>query len=396
MAVAMTPSATVATVPERRPTGRRYVPALPTLWPSMLAPVSQRPSVFPFDAPRRTYYYLARNALYHGARLLGLEGKEVLVPAYHHGVEVGALIAAGAEPVFVRVDARMRLDLDDAQARIGPRTAAIHVIHYAGFPQPLYDVEALARQHGLLLLEDCALSLFAEEEGRPVGSTGDLSIFCLYKTLPVPNGGVLILNGTADRGSVARPADAPLVSTLSHTVGSLLSNAAFRLGAPGEVVRQLARGGYGALRGASGLRPISTGTMEFQMETVDLGMSALSAIIASHADRDGIVSARRRNFSLLLARLGDVTDPVVDELPRGACPLFYPLLCNDKDEVAARLSRHGVETIDFWRSGHARCPPGEFPEVDFLRQKVLEVPCHQDLGPEDMAHIALSVEEALS
>ena len=57
----------------------------------------------------------------------------MLVPAYHHGVEVGALAAAGAVPRFVRVDGRMRLDLDDAERRIGPRTRALYVIHYAGF-----------------------------------------------------------------------------------------------------------------------------------------------------------------------------------------------------------------------------------------------------------------------
>ncbi|HEX9241067.1 MAG TPA: DegT/DnrJ/EryC1/StrS family aminotransferase, partial [Anaeromyxobacter sp.] len=175
-----------------RPPRERYVPALPTLWPAMLSPLARGAAApFPLGAPRTTLYYLARNAVFHGARLLGLSGREVLVPAYHHGVEVGALVAAGAIPRFVRVDARMRLDLEDAERRIGPRTRALYVIHYAGFAQPMDDVLALARRRGLLVVEDCALSLLAAEGTRPVGSAGDAAIFCFYKALPVPNGGAL-------------------------------------------------------------------------------------------------------------------------------------------------------------------------------------------------------------
>jgi len=135
--VAMSRAIPVRTWPGAREGRRRWIPALPTLWPGMLSPLaSERRAAFPFGAERVTRYYFARNAVWHGARLLGLEGEEVLVPAYHHGVEVGALVHAGAVPRFVRVDGRMRLDLDDLEAKIGPRTRAIYVIHYAGFAQP--------------------------------------------------------------------------------------------------------------------------------------------------------------------------------------------------------------------------------------------------------------------
>jgi hypothetical protein len=174
----MTRAIAVRTWPTARDVRRRFIPALPTLWPGMLSPLArERPVAFPFGAPRVTRYYFARNAVWHGARLLGLDGEEVLVPAYHHGVEVGALVDAGVRPRFVRVDARMRLDLDDLEAKIGLRTRAIYVIHYAGFAQPMDEILALARRRGLLVVEDCALSLLAAEGNRPVGSTGHLGIF---------------------------------------------------------------------------------------------------------------------------------------------------------------------------------------------------------------------------
>jgi len=376
---------------------RRWLPALPTLWPGMLSPLAPpRPAPFPFGAPRVTHYYLARNAVWHGARLLGLAGREVLVPAYHHGVEVGALADAGAAPVFVRVDGRMRLDLEDLEARIGPRTRAVYVIHYAGFAQPMDEINAIARRRGLLVVEDCALSLLASEGTRPVGSTGHVGIFCFYKALPVPNGGALVVNDPAVPGAVPRPAPAPIASTLSHATGSLLANAALRFGPAGEALRAGVRKGYALARGASGLAPISTGTMTFDPATKDLGMSGLSEVIARRCDADGIVAARRRNYFLLLGRLRDLVPPIFSEVPSGASPLFYPLLCDDKAAVQARLAARGIETVDFWRDGHPLCPSGAFPEVEQLRRRVLELPVHQDLDPEDMAHVARCAREALA
>src|SRR6266508_664045 len=93
------------------------------------------------------------------------------------------------------------------------------------------------------------------------------------------------------------------------------------------------------------------------------------------------VSATRGNYFLLLGRLRDRVPPVFGEVPAGACPLFYPLLCEDKAAVAARLLARGIETVDFWREGHPLCAAGEFPEVASLRRRVLELPVHQDLGP---------------
>jgi dTDP-4-amino-4,6-dideoxygalactose transaminase len=394
--VAMTSAIAVRSWPSAGEARRRFIPALPTLWPGLLSPLApERPPAFPFGAPRVTHYYLARNAVWHGARLLGLEGREVLVPAYHHGVEVGALADAGAIPRFVRVDGRMRLDLDDLEAKIGPRTRAVYVIHYAGFAQPMDEVLALARRRDLLVVEDCALSLLAAEGSRPLGSTGHVGVFCLYKTLPVPNGGALVVNDPGLRGEVPEPAPAPLASTLSHAFGSLLANVALRFGDAGEAVRAGFRRGYALARGAAGLAPVSTGTMTFDPAHKDLGMSALSAAIARRCDAEAIVSARRRNYFLLLGRLRDRVPPVLAEVPAGASPLFYPLLCEDKAAVMERLAARGIETVDFWREGHPLCPADEFPEVQALRRRVLELPVHQDLRPEDVAYVARCVKEAL-
>jgi len=378
------------------PRRRRFLPVLPTLSPSLLSPLkAERAPGFPFTAPRLVPFYFARNAVFHAVRLLGLSGREVLVPAYHHGVEVSALVAGGAIPRFVRVDARLRLDLDHLLRLANPRTAAVYVIHYAGFAQPMDEVRAAARRLGVPVIEDCALSLFAAEGSRPLGSTGEVAVFCFYKSLPVPNGGALVVNDPALRAALPRPVGAPPVSTLSHAAGSLLAHLALRAGPAGEWFRTLARRSAQLFRDASGLRPLSTGTAVFDGEAVRLGMSRLSWRILRRTDPEAVTAARRRNYFLLLASLRQAAEPLFSELPPGACPLFYPLLCIDKRAVMARLAAAGIETVDFWRTGHALCPASEFPEVERLRQGVLELPIHQDLGPEEMAHLARLVLEAL-
>jgi dTDP-4-amino-4,6-dideoxygalactose transaminase len=377
-----------------KPPARRWVTCLPTLWPSMLVPRPlPAPAPFPFDARRTVRYYFARNAVFHGVRALGLQGAEILVPAYHHGVEVEALDAAGAALRFVRVDGRMSLDLEALERAIGPRTRAIYVIHYAGFPQPMDPILALARRHGLRVVEDCALALLSKDGDAPLGSRGDLGIFCLYKTVPVPNGGILAMNASA--GLPPAPAAAPVVATLSHAVGGLLANAAVRLGDPGVALRSALRQVNRAVRRGTHAAPVSTGTRHFDPRAADLGMSPLSAVVLRSLDYGAIVAARRRNYFLLLGRLRDLAPPVFGELPPGVCPLFYPFVTDDKAGVAERLAARGVETVDFWRTHHPSCPPGEFPEVDALRRRVLELPVHQDLAPEDMAFVARAVEESV-
>jgi len=372
-----------------------FVPALPTLWPSMLLSQHEPGAFLPFSAPNVRYFYFARNAVWLTVKMLGLDKGEVLVPAYHHGVEVEALVDAGATPRFYRVGARWDVDVEDVERRIGPKTKALYLIHYAGFPGPAEAMRQLADKHGLPLIEDCALSLLSADGGVPLGSTGDVGIFCLYKTLPLPHGGALTINGPRSY-SLPEPPLPPLASTLSHTVSALLQNLELRGGAVGRGVRRLVRSlGHGVVKAAD-IERVATGTQHFNRQHVDLGMSPLTRRIAQAQDLEGIVERRRRNYFFLLGRLRDVSPPLFNQLPPGVSPLFYPLVVRDKAEVMARLHARGIESIDFWRHFHPACDASAFPEVANLRRSIVEIPCHQDLTPEVMAEVADAVRGALT
>ena len=384
---------------ERAPVPRRAVPCMPTVWPHMLLPRRASPPVFPFDQPQLRYRYFARNAVWDAAQLLGLAGKEVLIPAYHHGVELETLLAAGVKPVFFRVDSQMRCDFDDARRKLTPGIAALYLIHYAGFPQDQAAARQLADFAGVPLIEDCALSLLSRAGQVPLGATGDVSVFCLYKTLPVPNGGALLVRGRQLREDSTHLADVespPLVSTASHLAGSLLSNLELRLGPSGQRVRQAMRSLSRWAVDRGGIERVSTGTQHFDLRSVRLGMSFASQAIIRNQDYPAIVERRRRNYFLLYAALRDIAPPVTGELTSGVCPLFYPIRTRNKKQAMAQLLARGVETVDFWRVRHPAVSVGEFPEVDALRAEVLELPVHQDLSPADAEHVAASVREVLA
>jgi len=383
---------------EKAPTPKRTIPCMQTAWPHMLFPrlAATVPLVFPFDQRGLRYRYFARNAIWDAAQMLGLAGKKVLMPAYHHGVELETLLAAQVTPVFFRVDAQMRADFEDARAR-GAGVAAVYVIHYAGFPQDMQAARQLAGELGVPLIEDCALALLSSEGEKPLGSFGDLSVFCLYKTLPVPNGGALLARGDyAKKVDLLPPAaPPPFSSTASHLVGSMLSNLELRAGQAGRRARQAMRdAGHWFVRQAS-VERVSTGTQHFNPEDVGLGMSAASHLVLRNQDFAGIVERRRRNYFHLYAMLREVAPPVTGELKPGVCPLFYPMATDDKAGAMARLLARGVETVDFWRLRHPLLPAGVFPEADRLRERVLELPVHQDLSPADTEHVASCVRELL-
>src|SRR3954469_12190022 len=140
---------------ERASAPKRTVPNMQTTWPHMLLPrpAAAVPLPFPFEQPGLRYRYFCRNAVWDAIRLLDLAGKKVLMPAYHHGVELETLLAAGVKPVFFRVDSQMRADFEDARAK-ADGVSCLYVIHYAGFPQDMAAARQLATELGVPVIED--------------------------------------------------------------------------------------------------------------------------------------------------------------------------------------------------------------------------------------------------
>jgi 8-amino-3,8-dideoxy-alpha-D-manno-octulosonate transaminase len=121
-------------------------------------------------------------------------GDEVIVPAVTFIASPNAVIAQGAVPVFAEVDAGFTLDPAALTRAIGPRTKAIMPVHLMGAACKMDEIGAIARQHGLRVLEDCAQACGASFRDRAVGRWGDAGAlsFQLSKNITSGEGGALI------------------------------------------------------------------------------------------------------------------------------------------------------------------------------------------------------------
>lgn len=357
---------------------KRFICPYPTLRPQMLLPLRRNESLpFPLNGSSGSYYYLARNAIYALTQVWRLAGQEVLFPAYFHGVELETLIAAGARVRFYPVHNGMCVDPDEIAGLLTSRTRAIYMIHYLGFPGPVEQLSELCRSRGISLIEDCALALLSRLRELPLGSFGDAAVFCLYKTLPLPNGGALVMSGHGCRPPEATPP--PFFSTMAYTAAA--------------ICRHLYPNGSGAMRtvarsASQSLGIIPVGTEHFDVSGADLAISRLCYKIVAAQNFADIVRTRRLNYLHLLCRLADVTTPVYAGLPAGVCPLFYPIRARNKSRVLGRLLERGIEAVNFWSRSSALIPQGAFPEVDELRKTIVELPCHQDLSYDAIDMIA--------
>ena len=355
----------------------RPVPAAPT-------------TCFPFDVPGRLSFYRARNAIYHlfCALLERHPGLTVLAPDYNSGNEILAIRAAGARIHYCPVNRQMQLDPDTVErlcARHNPDL--LYVIHYVGWPQPMPALVDLCRRRGMLLVEDCALSLLSEMDGRPLGAFGDWSVFCLYKTLPVPNGALLVQNTTPLEALERLPLrQAGPASVLGRTAELLVQRIRGRANGVGAAL-QVAKRGMGLAAGALAVRRANIGDIGFNLDDVDLAMSGVSARLLDRLAFEDIRSRRIENYRLLDAQLDPRIPRVFSGLPAGVCPLFFPVLVPDKPAAARTLQRCGIDALEFWNegmeSGDEMCP-----DTRFLRAHVLELPIHQDLTPLQIAYMA--------
>ena len=121
-------------------------------------------------------------------------GDEVIVPGYTFIASISSIIYARAIPILAEIDRTLNLDPEDVRKKITPRTKAIMAVHMLGNPARLDELKALADEHGLFLIEDCAQAFGASYRGRQVGSIGHAGTysFNIFKTITAGDGGMVV------------------------------------------------------------------------------------------------------------------------------------------------------------------------------------------------------------
>ena len=129
--------------------------------------------------------------------LLGLgvgAGDEVIVPGYTFIASISSIVYARAVPILAEVDETLNLDPEDVRRKITPRTRALMVVHMLGNPARMAELQAIAEEHDLILIEDCAQAFGASYHGEMLGSLGHTGTysFNIYKTVTAGDGGMVV------------------------------------------------------------------------------------------------------------------------------------------------------------------------------------------------------------
>ncbi|MGH2914543.1 MAG: DegT/DnrJ/EryC1/StrS family aminotransferase [Solirubrobacteraceae bacterium] len=290
-------------------------------------------------------------------------GDEVIVPAHTFIASALGAVHAGATPVLCEVDDKTGL-LDPAAARaaITPRTAAIVAVHLYGQMCDMDPIGAVARAHGLFVLEDAAQAHGARYRGQRAGSLGDAAAFSFY---PSKNLGAL-----GDGGAICTDDDV-LAARLRR-----LRN-----------LGQRSKGDH-----------VEIGFNE----RLDGLQAALLRVKLPHLDRWN--AARRTHAACYRELLGDDVR-LLGERPESPCVYhLLPARFEDRDRVDSELRSVGVQTGIHYAPampGHpalADCAvvAGEVPVAHAWAAEELSLPMHPDLHDEEIEFVARAVTEAVS
>jgi dTDP-4-amino-4,6-dideoxygalactose transaminase len=325
-----------------------------------------------------------RHAIWHGVRALALpRDAAILVPAYHCGTEIEALVRAGVECRFYEASDSLAPDEDELAGLLDERVVALYLIHYLGFPQDVLHWRRWCHARGLLLIEDAAQAWFGTIDGRPMGSFGDLSIFTFYKTVGVPDGAAVL-----PRHRFAPPSrQGPL---RLGTVGIrhaewLLSRSALLTG--------IADGSHSALQRVH--RAVDPAMSSYVLGDPDSPPARSTRYLLPRLVDPALAERRRANYRRLLGELGDAVAKPFARLSDGACPWAFMVDAGDKQGFMDRLLRHRIRALNFWSEPHPFLPVDRFPRACSLRARLVGIPVHQELRERDLARLGPAVRDAL-
>lgn len=325
-----------------------------------------------------------RTAIIAGLRALGMPaGAMILVPEWHCGSEVDAILAAGGRPVLYRLDDNLNADLEDVEQKLrGLRPWGLYCTHFFGYPQPLEGLMKLAEAAGAVVIEDLALGLLSAGGRAPIGRSGVMTVYSLVKTLPLSDGGALWLRDGKLSAALPRPGIVSDVKGLRR----LLRRRKQPSGPLKDKFAAASEADLDMWDPAAGISP----------DARLVASTRLTEALISRFDLDDILTQHRKNYEALWHAVTPLADvqPLMRKLPDEACPAYFPLWVRDARRATAALAAAGVESVRFWRRFH----PGFGPEVSerltALRRHVLRLPIHSGVTEASIARMSKALQNA--
>ncbi len=299
-------------------------------------------------------------------------GDEVLVSDFTYPATGHAVRYCGADPVFVDVhEDTYNFDAEDAAGKVTPKTKAVIVVHAFGQAADLDAAGALAREHGLPLVEDAACALGATWNGKSAGSFGAIGCYSFHarKNATTGEGGALV---TSDAAIEAR---ARLLSCFGmESAFTRQDEAEFHAPA------------FTALGYNYKLSDINAAIGLAQLRKLDAMVKARRSLAKLY---DDLFSAK----SLVQppaadARAFHIYQTYAPKLPRGT----------DRDRVVSRLRARGIQANVATYASHLQPVYGRQPPCPVsadVYARTLALPLYWGLSEEDVHFVANALHESL-
>lgn len=315
----------------------------------------------------KTNYALGLNsgtdALFLALKALDIgHGDEVITVPNSFIAPTGAIVAAGAKPVFVDVDEEYNMDVNLIEGAITSCTKAILPVHLTGNPANMPKIMEIARKHNLYVIEDAAQSVGATINNKPTGSFGDFGCFSLH---PLKN-----LNVWGDGGVITTD------SKEYYEKLTLLRN--------------------------HGL--INRNEVEFL--GYNSRLDTIHAIVANCVMKklDSLTEKRIKNARRYDERLANISGFVSTPLrKKDVKHVFhvYVIRAHRRDELASFLEKNGIETKIHYpipihlQKGchHLGYQQGDFPVCETQARSILSLPVHQLLTDDEIDYVTDKIKE---
>lgn len=302
------------------------------------------------------------DALHLAYLLAGIqEGDEVIAPVFTCTATNIPFLYMGATIRFADVEKdTLNIDVDHVRRLITPRTKAIVCVHYGGLCCNMDELQALANEHGLMIIEDAAHALGATYKGRKVGEMSDFTMYSFQaiKHITTADGGMLLIK------------NADMLEKAKRLRWFGIDRSAKQMGIWENDITEI---GY-----------------KYQMNDVSAAMG-----VAGLEEFDETLALRRRLLARYFDGLGQY-DGVhcvgMGYTDREHAAWMMTIIADNRKELQAHLRNHGIESSQVhYRNdrysvfGGRR--EGEFPNMDKLEDKYLVLPLHTKMTEADVDYI---------
>jgi perosamine synthetase len=321
-------------------------------------------------------------ALHLGVRALGWgPGDEVITTPFSFVASANCLLYEGAAPVFCDIEpVTLGIDPDAARAAAGERTVGLLPVHVFGYPAAIGELEGLARELGVDILEDgCEAAGAVDSEGARIGARGNVATFAFYanKQLTTGEGGVIVPSGREVAGRLRSERNQgrdPDMGWLWHE----------RLGFNYRLTELQAAIGVAQLERADALLGGRASVASLYGEA----LGAVGGSPAGEGDPDGLVlpcsnrGSERRSWFVYVV-----------QLPEGV----------DRDSVIAALDERGIASKGYLPCIHLMphyrerfgLAEGQFPVAERVSRRSLALPFFAGMGKGQVEQVASRLADAI-